>query len=345
MTTLRPTRILCALIVCSVGSSVANAAWIVQDSPVPEASFRAVQAVNARVAWIGGSRGTCLRTLDGGQTWQVRAVPGAEALDFRGLAAFDKKTALLVSAGQAAKGQARIYRTADGGETWQLVFQTQEKGVFLDGVAFWDARNGLVFGDPVDGKWYLLRTRDGGRTWLRIAPENLPPLLPDEAAFAASNSSLIVQGRAAALIASGGADRTRVFMSADRGERWEVIDTPMPGGATAGIFGLLFWDARHGMGVGGDFNREREASDNIMFTNDAGRTWQKATPADPAGLKEAAIRLSDTALLAVGPSGTGISRNSGRSWKQVDALALHAASCANAQCWAVGNGLIAKWNR
>jgi photosystem II stability/assembly factor-like uncharacterized protein len=170
-------------------------------------------------------------------------------------------------------------------------------------------------------------------------------MLPNEAAFAASNSSLIVQGRAGVLIASGGADRTRVFISADRGERWDAIDTPMPGGATAGIFGLRFWDARHGMGVGGDFKREREASDNVMFTSDAGRTWQKATSTDPAGLKEAAIRLSDTALLAVGPSGTGISRDSGRSWKQADALALHAASCAKDQCWAVGNGLIAKWHR
>ncbi len=312
---------------------------------MPAASFRAVQAVNARVAWIGGSGGNCLRTLDGGQTWRVRAVRGAEALDFRGLAAFDQQTALLVSAGQAEIGRARIYRTTDGGETWQLVFQTREKGVFLDGAAFWDERNGLVFGDPVDGKWYLLRTRDGGRTWQRIAPKNLPPMLTNEGAFAASNSSLIVQGRAVAFIASGGADRTRVFVSADRGERWEAIDTPMPGGATAGIFGLRFWDARHGMGVGGDFKREREASDNVMVTSDAGRTWRKAASTEPAGLKEAVIRLPDTALLAVGPSGTGISRDSGRSWRQVDALALHAASCAKDQCWAVGNGLIAKWNR
>jgi len=345
MTTSPMTRLLCALIAFALGSSAANAEWILQGSHLPAASYRAVQAVNAEVVWIGGSGGACLRTLDGGQTWQVRAVPGAEALDFRGLAAFDKRTAVLVSAGPAEQGQARIYRTADGGESWQLVFQNQEKGVFLDGVAFWDARNGLVFGDPVDGKWYVLRTQDGGRTWHRIAPENLPPMLPNEGAFAASNSSLIVQGRAAALIASGGADRTRVFISAHRGERWEAIDTPMPGGATAGIFGLRFWDARHGVAVGGDYKREREASDNVMLTSDAGRTWQKATPTDPAGLKEAVIRLPDTALLAVGPSGSGISRDSGRSWRQVDALALHAATCAKDQCWAVGRGLIAKWNR
>jgi photosystem II stability/assembly factor-like uncharacterized protein len=345
MTTSPLIRLLCACIVFSLGSSVANAEWIVQDSPLPKASFRAVQAVNARVAWIGGSGGACLRTVDGGQTWQVRAVPTAEALDFRGLVAFDRQTALLVSAGPAEKGQARIYRTADGGETWQLVYQTHEQGVFLDGVAFWDARNGLVFGDPVDSKWYLLRTRDGGRTWQRIAPENLPPMLPNEAAFAASNTSLIVQGRAGAFIATGGADRTRVFISANRGEHWDVIDTPMPGSATAGIYGLRFWDARHGIGVGGDFKRDREASNNAMLTSDAGRTWQKSTSTDPPGLKEAVIRLPDTALLAVGPSGTSISRDSGRSWRQADALALHAASCAKDQCWAVGNGLIAKWNR
>jgi hypothetical protein len=184
------TRLLCALVVFPRGSSVANAAWIVQDSPLPEASFRAVQVVNARVAWIGGSGGACLRTVDGGKTWEVRAVAGAEALDFRGLAAFDKQTALLVSAGPAEQGRARIYRTANGGATWQLVFQTQEKGVFLDGVAFWDARNGLVFGDPVDGKWYLLRTRDGGRNWQRIAPENLPPVLPTAWEWAGISSAI-----------------------------------------------------------------------------------------------------------------------------------------------------------
>jgi photosystem II stability/assembly factor-like uncharacterized protein len=307
------------------------------------AGFRAIQAVDAHVVWIAGPGGAW-RTVDGGQSWQARAIPGAERLDFRGIAAFDPQTAVLLSAGPAEEGRARIYRTADAGGTWQQVFETQEPGVFLDGLAFWDEHNGLAFGDPVEGKWYLLRTRDGGRTWQRIPPDNLPPMLPQEAAFAASNSSMILQGRAGALIASGGARSARVFISTDSGEHWKTVDTPMPAGVEAGIFGLRFWDSRHGIGVGGAVKREHEASDNVILTSDGGHRWRKGAPTEPPGLKEAVTRLPDGALLAVGPSGTGISHDLGRSWTQVDTLRLHALACAQDQCWSVGGGLVAKWH-
>src|SRR5689334_9271410 len=100
----------------------ARAEWILQESH-SRASFRGVQAVNSKVVWVSGTGGSCLRTLDGGKTWQTLAVPGAEKLDFRGVAALDEKTAVLISSGDAEKGQTRIYRTGDGGKTWQLVLQ------------------------------------------------------------------------------------------------------------------------------------------------------------------------------------------------------------------------------
>src|SRR5262245_36803057 len=122
-----------------------QADWILQKSDVgTNISFRAVQAVSAKVVWVGGSHGTVLRTIDGGQTWENCSVRGAESLDFRGVAAFDSQTAVITSAGESEKGQAKIFRTTDGGKNWQLVFQTEQKGVFLDGVAFWDKRNGLI---------------------------------------------------------------------------------------------------------------------------------------------------------------------------------------------------------
>jgi photosystem II stability/assembly factor-like uncharacterized protein len=274
----------------------------------------------------------------------MRPVRGAEMLDFRGLAALNKDTAILVSAGQAELGQARIYRTVDGGETWDLVFQTLQKGIFLDGTAFWDSRHGIVFGDPVEGKWIVLTTADGGITWQRIASAGLPAMLPNEAAFAASNTSILVRGKKQAWIASGGAERARVFQSADRGLTWQVIDTPMPAGATAGIFGIRFWDAEHGIGVGGDHQHAEEPSDNVILTRDGGRTWRKSASTDPPGLKEAVVVLPYAELLAVGASGTSVSHDRGQSWQRVDALALHAAACAQARCWAVGGkGLIARW--
>src|SRR5687768_355840 len=59
------------------------------------ASLRGVSAASERVAWASGSRGTFLRTSDGGITWQVGRVAGAESLDFRDVHAVDATTAYL----------------------------------------------------------------------------------------------------------------------------------------------------------------------------------------------------------------------------------------------------------
>lgn len=323
---------------------VSAAEWVPQRSGVPQASIRALQALDAKVVWASGSQGTCLRTVDGGETWQKLTLPNAESLDFRGLAAFDERTAVLIGAGEASEGKARIYRTEDGGSHWTQTFATTQKGVFLDGIAFWNRRHGLAFGDPVDGTWYLLRTTDGGRTWQRVNPSSLPRLLPNEAAFAASNSTLVVHGTKHAWIASGSAERARVFRSTNRGTTWETVEAPIPSGPSAGIFSLHFRDASHGIGVGGDHLKPLEVASNAILTEDGGRNWRRGGTPQPVGLKEAVGVLPDGSLIAVGPSGTSISQDQGMSWRSVDTQSLHTASCAQGHCWAAGGqGLIAKW--
>ncbi|GAA4411553.1 oxidoreductase [Nibrella viscosa] len=293
--------------------------------------------------WAGGSQGTILRTTDGGATWQVRNVPGADSLDFRGIVAFSANRAFVTSAGPAERGQARIYETLDGGKTWQLRFQTQTAGVFFDGIAFWDRRHGIVFSDPVDGKWFILLTNDGGRTWQRVPPEALPPMQPGEAAFAASNSSMVVEGSQNVWIGSGGATAGRIFRSRDRGKSWTVSETPMKAGPSSGIFGLRFWDSRNGMAAGGDYRQEIEPVQNVIVTADGGQTWQATTPAVPQGLKEAVGRLADGRLVVVGPSGTSVSADNGKSWTQAEGEGFHALSCVRNACWAVGaHGKIAR---
>jgi photosystem II stability/assembly factor-like uncharacterized protein len=322
----------------------ARAEWIWQESHAPQAAFRAVQAVNGKVAWAGGSGATCRRTVDGGNTWEVLAVPGATNLDFRGLFAFDDQTALLMGAGEASEGLARILRTTDGGRSWQVVFQTQEKGVFLDGISFWDRTNGMAVGDPLEGKWFLLLTKDGGQSWERAAPAGLPAMLPNEAAFAAGNTSMAMAGPADVWLASGGAERTHIFHSPDRARTWEMSETPMPGGTTAGIYGLRFFGAQRGVAVGGDYKQEKMPSDNVILSRDGGRTWQKGGRTDPPGLKETVVMLPGNVLLAVGPSGTSLSRDFGKTWQKADEAPLHTASCAGGECWAAGaHGKIGKW--
>jgi photosystem II stability/assembly factor-like uncharacterized protein len=77
------------------------------------ASLRGVSAVDARTVWASGSGGTWLVTTDGGGTWRAAIVPGAEALDFRGLRAIDANPGYRMSAGPGY--QSRIYKTSDAG--------------------------------------------------------------------------------------------------------------------------------------------------------------------------------------------------------------------------------------
>lgn len=313
------------------------AQWIRQNSGT-DANFRSVSAVSAKVAWLGGSKGTLLRTTDGGRIWEIRRPAGAEALDFRDVHAFNSNAAVVMSAGEAEKGQARIYRTPDGGLTWVLAYQSTRKGVFLDGIDFFDDLHGLCFGDPVDGKFFVLTTDDGGQTWQEVPRDNFPPVQPGEAAFAASGTSLVaLRGTRTAWIATGGATQARVFVTQNGGQSWQVAETGMPAGATSGLFGLRFWSESAGVAVGGDYKTIGDSSTNVLLTNDGGRTWQAAGPMHPGGLKEG-VALSGKTLVAVGPSGTGLSRDFGKTWLRLDATPFHAVSFAGAAGWAVGAG-------
>src|SRR5215471_6941114 len=255
--------------------TAASAQWT--NVPVPTtASLRGLSVVNEKVIWASGTGGTVIKTVDGGSNWSVITVPGAESLDFRGIRAFDDKSAVMISSGPAEKGQAHIYRTGDGGKTWQQVFEEKRAGVFFDAVAFWDSKHGIVLSDPVDGKFALFTTGDGGATWKQIPPAAIPAALPNEGAFAASNSCLTVQGASNVWFATGGAKAARVFRSSDRGATWEAAETPMhPPNASSGIFSLAFRDAKNGVAVGGDYQKP-ETSDlpNVLFTTDGGQGWQ-----------------------------------------------------------------------
>ena len=64
----------------------------------------AVSAVTDSIAWVSGSGGTWLRTIDGGTTWQAGKVPGADSLQFRDVHAIDADHAWLLSIGNELGG-------------------------------------------------------------------------------------------------------------------------------------------------------------------------------------------------------------------------------------------------
>jgi photosystem II stability/assembly factor-like uncharacterized protein len=319
----------------SIQISQANAQWQKQASNT-DASFRTVCAVSDKIVWIGGSKGTFLKTLDGGKTWTSNQVKGAETLDFRDVHAFNAQTAILMSAGEAEKGNAKFYRTIDGGKSWEMVYQNTQKGIFFDGIDFWDKLNGIAFSDPIDGKFFIVKTKDGGETWLPINPQNIPQNQENEAAFAASGTSLITVGNKYAYICTGGGEFARVYKTENQGENWEVVKTNMPAGKTNGLFGLRFWSDHYGIAVGGDYQDVTKSIPNVLLTSDGGKTWQDAPQTTPVGLKEGVAVYKKKILIAVGPSGTCYSKDFGKSWIEIDKTPFHAISISKNGVWAVG---------
>ncbi|GAA4016314.1 oxidoreductase [Allokutzneria multivorans] len=292
-----------------------------------------------RVAWAGGSGGVVLRTVNGGRAWQRVDPPGASALQFRDIHAFDADRAVVLSIGEGT--DSRVYRTSDGGRSWQLAFQNAEPKAFYDCLTFFDSRNGIALSDPVDGKFRILSTSDSGRSWSVLPDKGMPPALAKEAAFAASGQCLVSSGRRDAWFATGGGTRSRVFHSDDRGRTWRATESPVAASESAGIFGMAFTGKREGVAVGGDFANATGAS-TVALTGDGGRTWQ-AGPSQLGGYRSG-IAVRPRSVVAVGPTGSDVSRDGGRSWTRLDGGSFDTVDCTtDGACWASGErGRIAR---
>jgi len=308
-------------------------AWTLQTSGV-NARLRGVSAVNNRVAWASGSGSTVLRTEDGGAIWKKLTVT-SEALDFRDIDAIDEKTAYVLSIGNGAAS--RIYKTTDRGTTWTAQFQNQDPKAFLDAMSFWDADHGLVIGDSIDRQFYVLITSNGGREWTRVAPDKLPSALVNEGAFAASGTNIAVYGKRYAWIGLGSAERARVLRTTDGGQTWKVFETPIKSNQSSGIFSITFRDEKHGVIVGGDYQKERDATDNVAITNDGGESWTLTKGL--SGFRSVVAYIPGTSsLIAVGPSGSDYSADDGHAWSTLAGPGFDTFSFAPRQKfgWAAG---------
>jgi photosystem II stability/assembly factor-like uncharacterized protein len=324
---------------------IGQLAVVAQWQKMPEittANFRAI-SVTSKNIWLPASNGTFLKTDEKGE-WKALPVEKGVELDFRDIHAIDDKTAIIVSAGEAEKGSAKIYRTSDGGISWKIVYQTMQKGVFLDAIDFWDKQNGIVLSDPINGRFFMLKTSDGGKTWKQINPEFIAPIQEGEAAFAASGTSLVTVGKNRAFFCTGGGKYARVYRTTNQGNTWVAVKTPMPAGKTNGLFGLNFWDENHGIAIGGDYQEITKGGLNVLLTSNGGKSWALVSETQPIGFKECVTVFNKKILIAVGPSGTCFSKDFGKTWKEIDRTPFHAIAVFKNEIWAVGaKGNIAKF--
>lgn len=288
-------------------------------------SLRGVSAVSPIEAWVSGSAGTIAHTQDGGQSWQPVSFTQQDLreLDFRDFQVLSRDHLLAMSAGPGELS--RLLRSEDGGLTWQETARNPEPNGFWDGMAFWDHEQGLLLGDPLEGRITLYATADGGRSWAQVPEASRPQMAEGEYCFAASGTSLALQPGGFAWLVSGGS-RSQVWRTTNGGQFWHGQALPLVSGSDgAGAFSVAFRDSLRGVVVGGDYLAPEANHAVAAWTEDGGRHWQVVPAAiGPRGYRSAVAWLPEAQLWwCTGPSGTEWSRD-GRTWHANGADGMHA---------------------
>lgn len=235
-------------------------------------------------------------------------------LEFRSIAQTSKNIFILSVANPAL-----LYKVSKENWTTTLVYQENNEKVFYDSMQFWNDKEGIAIGDPVEDCLSVVITRDGGNSWTKIPSGKLPKIIDGEAAFAASNTNIVIKGNDVWLVSGG--KKSRVFYSADKGYSWEVYKTPITQGKTmTGIFTADFYDSNKGFVAGGDYEIPNQNFGNKAVTSDGGKTWGLIAENEGFGYASCVQYIPGSdgeSLVSVGAGGLYYSYDSGKSWKQL----------------------------
>jgi photosystem II stability/assembly factor-like uncharacterized protein len=331
------------------GESGEGFSW--QEIDTGTGDLRGLDAVSAEVAWASDDSGKVLRTVDGGETFKNVSPSGQWS--YRDVEAQSADVAQVL--GVLCCSSSIIYRTTDGGRTWTETFKRESPNAGLNCMTMIDRRHGVVMANQVDGKFQVLVTSDAGRSWSYAPASGMPDALPGEIGFHLAGTCATATGRNV-FFGTGGGEEARVFRSADYGLTWSVSSTPMASSEYEGIFALDFQTNRLGIAIGGHYGYPGRATDALARTTDGGVTWslvdESRAPtgyrtglawyADHRGDAKASSDPRRSIVIAVGPTGSDVSFNRGKTWQQFDDSRFHAVECVVDACWASGSsGLIA----
>ncbi len=305
-------------------------------------SVRALQLGREEEVWFAGSRGIYGTTRDGGINWEIDSITGYDpTLEFRSIAV-TTESVFLLNAGSPAY----LFMSSDEGRHWETVYQDDHPDTFYDSMKFWDDKNGIAMGDPVQGCLSVIVTEDGGKNWRKLDCAILPPTDTGEAAFAASNTNIALYGQHVWL-ASGGS-KARIYHSEDRGKTWSVYPTPMnQGGKMTGIFSVDFYNQHLGIAFGGDWENKSNNTGSKAITRDGGRSWQLVSDGSGPGYRSCVQYVPGSQgaqIIAAGTPGIAYSGDGGQTWQQVEKPDIYTVRVANngQTAWLAGKNIIAK---
>lgn len=321
------------------------------DGPIQlrKLSLRGLSVYSDKYLAVSGTQGV-LGLMEDGITWKLKQLPAYPKSDFRDIEVLRPGRLVMMSSGFPAL----VLTSNNGGKTWNESLRFSDSAVFLDGMDFWNAFDGVLLGDPIHGKFLIYRTKDGGKTWTEMPEELRPDALPGEACFAASGTAIRCLPNGDFAFVSGGSD-SRFFYFSKRRNSWLIEPISIvKGKASQGCFSFapvpkdplnenLFCF------VGGDYLQD-------TATELVSSAWYRLNPplwfrgkfvSHPSGYRSAVECLKNMELICAGPSGVDFCQNQGveKNWFSVSSIGFHAvrqAKRGTAVYFSGGAGRIAK---
>ena len=314
--------------------SQASTVWQPYNSNLDTTYFvRNLSVVDTNTVWgLGQLEGTnatsnrFTRTIDGANYHAGNFNPDTLTYAPSGISAVDANTAFIVTTNraQSTTNSGQVLKTTNGGTTWTNMetagMYTGQAVAFVDWVHFWDANNGIVFGDPngntgtaTGDMWEIYHTHNGGTTWARVPDANLPTPLNTDAGIPSSYATY-------KHFMWAGTYNGQVLASSDSGNTWAyAVSTSI--GLDGGCTGLAFRDSIHGLAWG-----VNASSVNVLVgTSDGGATWVPVTQSTSVGIAAISTIPKTNGYMSVGVDSalthyvTSVTYNDGASWTILEA--------------------------
>ena len=318
------------LLIASLSSFAQS--WTTQASGFssPSRGISKLEIIDANTVWGLAYDGTAAAanvqeftlTTNGGAAWTPGTINiGNAALAIGNLCAISATTAW-VSAFDSTAGLGSIWKTTDSGATWtqQNVgsFSTAASS-WIDGVYFFDANNGLAFGDPVGTTFEIYTTNDGGATW---TPATSPAIVAGEYGY---SGNFVAAGNSFWFTTSKG----KIYKTTDKGLTWTKLSSPLNDfGAqvtTTHIGSLYFTDNNTGIIVGAKNYSSTAGTGTfkIYTTLDGGTTW--STGVTYTGFRNMCYIPGTTKIVATSAltttttsDGSSYSMDNGVTWTTIE---------------------------
>lgn len=295
----------------------------------PLRQIKAIDIVDSNTVWALAEDGTSgstaniqefTKTTDGGATWTPGLIDiGNSALNIGNISAIDANTAW-VSAFDATAGLGGVWKTIDGGINWvaqNTTAFTTAGSSWCDGVHFFDANNGIAFGDPVGTDFEVYTTADGGATWTAVPAASLPNSVTNEWGYAGSFGYTADTFWFAT-------SRGKLYKTADKGTTWTKLNTPLTDfGAQVATtnWGSLMVSDNNNIAILG--TKDTFTTFKIYHSTNGGTSWDTGTAYTQNFLNMCYVPNTTTLVAtsdnATAGTGSKYSTDNGTTWEDIDA--------------------------